>query len=140
MSETNKAIVRRFFETANAGNIDQWDEILVEDYVHHDPQMPPEMQRGRDNYKQGISGFLSAFPDGHLAVEDLIAEGDRVVSRIVFNGTHNGDLMGIPPSGKPVTFNMIGIWRIAGGRIAEGWVNFDILGVMQQIGVIPEQG
>lgn len=84
--------------------------------------------------------FRTAFPDLYGTIEDLIAEGDKVVTRITYRGTHQGEFMGIPPTGRPVTMTFTGINRIAGGKIAEGWVNFDALGMMQQLGVIPTPG
>jgi predicted ester cyclase len=81
--------------------------------------------------------FRAAFPDLHGTIEDQIAEGDKVVSRMTYRGTHQGELMGIPPTGKQVTMSFIGIHRITAGKVAEGWVNFDALGMMQQLGVIP---
>jgi predicted ester cyclase len=84
--------------------------------------------------------FRTAFPDLHGTIEDQIAEGDKVVMRMTYRGTHQGELMGIPATGKPVTMTFISINRIAEGKIAEGWVNFDALGMMQQLGVIPVPG
>jgi steroid delta-isomerase-like uncharacterized protein len=137
-TEQNKALVRRFFEeVTNQRNVAVADELFVTDYVHHDPTLPPELQRGLDNYKQVNAMFLAAFPDLHGTIEDLIAEENKVATRLTWCGTHKGELMGIPPTGKQVTMTMIAIHRIANGKIAEGWVNFDALGMMQQLGVIP---
>ena len=137
MSVENKALVRRFFAAIEQGNAATLDEVMVEDYVHHDLSLPPEMQRGREAYKQGIGMLHAAFPDWQVAVEDLVAEGDEVAVRVTVRGTHRGELMGVPPSGNTVDFGLIGSLRIADGRIAEGWVTFDALGMMQQIGAIP---
>jgi steroid delta-isomerase-like uncharacterized protein len=134
----NKALTRRFFEDAcNGQRFDLIDELFVEDYVHHDPNLPPEAQHGRENYKQGLEIMYAAFPDLQATIEDLIAEGDRVVSRIRMRGSHQGELFGIPATGRPVDFAMIEIHRIADGKIAEGWANYDAIAMMQQIGVIP---
>jgi steroid delta-isomerase-like uncharacterized protein len=137
-AEENKALVRRVYEEfTNQKNLDVLDQGLVVDYVHHDPALPPEMQRGRDNYKQGIGAFHAAFPDLWITCEDQVAEADKVVSRWTVSGTQDGEFMGIPASGNRVSFSMITISRIEGGRIAESWVNFDALGMMQQLSVIP---
>ena len=112
-SESNKALAQRYLEAVNAGHLDQLDDIFVSDYVHHDPSLPPDVQRGLDNYKRGIGAFFVAFPDLHGTAEDTVAEGDRVVVRLTWKGTHRGDLMGIPASGRPVSFSMIEILRIA---------------------------
>jgi len=139
-SESNKTLTKRFLEAMNAGHLDRLDEIIVSDYVHHDPNLPPDVQRGLDNYKRGIGAFFVAFPDLHGTAEDVIAEGDRVVTRLTWKGTHKGDLMGIPASGRPVSFSMIQIQRIANGKIAEGWVTFDAMTMMQQVGAVPTPG
>lgn len=137
-TEQNKTLVRRFTEeVTNQGKLDVAYELFVSDYVHHDPALPPELQQGLDNYLQVVKMFRAAFPDLHGTIEDVIAEGDKVVARITYRGTQQGELMGIPPTGKPVTMTLIGINRIVEGKIAEGWVNFDALGMMQQLGAIP---
>jgi steroid delta-isomerase-like uncharacterized protein len=135
--EANKVLARRIFDEMNRGNLAIVDEVYVPDYVHHDPSLPPAWQRGRDNYRQGVSTLFTAFPDLHGTVEELIAEGDKVAVRVSWRGTHKGELMGIPPSGKRVEFGFMSIVRIVDGKVAEGWVNFDALGMMQQIGAIP---
>ena len=139
-TEANKAISRRFAAAVDQGNLDAFDELFVEDYVHHDPSLPPEFQRGRDAYQRLHAMFRAAFPDLRFAIEDEIAEGDKVVSRWTVRGTHRGELLGIPPSGNAVEVTGIQILRIADGKIAEQWVNFDALGMMQQVGAIPAPG
>lgn len=138
VSEANKAIVQRTFEeVVNQQNLAAAEQLYVADYVHHDPSLPPELQRGRDAYLQVIKMFVAAFPDLHCTIEDMIAEGDKVATRVTVRGTHRGELMGIQPTGRKVEFTMSMTNRIAGGKVAEGWVNFDALGMMQQIGAIP---
>lgn len=137
MSDANKAMVRRFYEAVNTGNLDQLDDLIVTDYIHHDEALPPEMQRGRDAYKGLCAMFISAFPDLHGTIDDLVAEGDKVACRLTWRGTHRGNLMGIPATGKQATFSEMSIQRIANGKIMEGWVTFDALGMMQQLGAIP---
>ena len=84
--------------------------------------------------------FFEAFPDLQGTLEDMVGEKDKVASRLRWRGTHQGELMGVPPSGKQVDFTMLEINRISEGKIVEGWVNFDALGMLQQIGAIPEPG
>ncbi len=137
MSEENKALSRRVIEELfNAGNLEVADEIFAEDHVHHDPAMPEE-GHGIEHFKEFASMYRSAFPDVHIEIEDQIAEGDKVASRWVARGTHEGELMGIEPTGNRVRVAGTTIDRIAEGQIAETWDNYDALGMMQQLGVIP---
>ncbi|GAC1325326.1 MAG: hypothetical protein NVS2B16_30890 [Chloroflexota bacterium] len=137
-TERNMTVACRFYEeVCNQRNIDLADELLVADYVHHDPSLPAELQRGRDNHKKLFGMFLSAFPDLHGTIEDQFAYGDKVVERLRWQGKHQGELQGIPPSGRHVDFTMMSIHRFIDGKIVEGWVNFDMFGMMQQIGAIP---
>lgn len=140
-TEKNKTLARRFFaEVANAGRLDRAAELMAPDYRHHDPGLPPELQESRDAYVSHFPMYTAAFPDMGIVVDDVVAEGDRVAIRWTLTGTHNGELMGIPPSGKKVTCPAITIQRIADGKIVEGWTNFDALGMLQQIGAIPSSG
>jgi steroid delta-isomerase-like uncharacterized protein len=93
----------------------------------------------RESTKQFFAMFHAAFPDSSRIIEDQIAEGELVATRVTLRGTHRGEFQGIPPTGKRVAFTGIGIHRIVGGRIAEHWPQPDLLGLMQQLGVIPEQ-
>ena len=136
--QENKALVRRVFEELNGQSLHVVDEVMVPDYVHHDPALPPEAQHGRDNYRGGVAMFYSAFPDLTCTIRDQIAEGDKVVTRLSWKGTHRGELMGIPATGKEVNFDMIAIHRIVDAKVVEGWVNFDAMGMMQQLGVGPQ--
>jgi steroid delta-isomerase-like uncharacterized protein len=137
--ETNKAIVRRYVEEYwNQGKLDLADEILATDFVFYE-QTNPEM-RGTEAQNQFTTAYRAGFPDIHFTVEDVIAEGDRVVNRWSCVGTHQGELMGIPPTGKQVTTTGISIYRIAGSKIAEEWVNWSTLSMLQQIGVVPQMG
>lgn len=134
----NSAISRRFWEEVAEGrNLELAQELLSQDYLHHDPNLPLEMQHGRDAYISHLPMFYAAFPDFHLTVEDMVAEGNRVAVRWSFRGTHQGELMGLPATGRQVTASGITIQRFADGTIVEGWTNFDVLGMMQQIGAIP---
>jgi steroid delta-isomerase-like uncharacterized protein len=138
MSAQEKVIVRRYFEEIlDGGNLDLVDEIFDPQYVLHDPNAPEEV-RGLEGAKQFVGVFRSAFPDIAHTIEDQIAEGDKVVTRLRARATHKGELMGIPPTGEEVTIEGISIWRIANGKIKECWFNYDALGLMRQLGVIRE--
>lgn len=136
-TEQNKALVHHFFEEFSTTVVDQ---LFVPDYIHHDPGLPPELQSGRDAYKQLVTVFRTGFPDIKVTVEDMVAEEEKVVARWSWRGTNQGEFQGIPPTGKQVTGSGISIHRIAEGKIAEAWVNFDTLGMLQQLGVIPVMG
>jgi steroid delta-isomerase-like uncharacterized protein len=138
MSEGNKDLARRFMEEVyNKGNVDFIDEVVASDYVAHDPNSPEGTGGGTDGAKQFVEMYRSALPDLQMTVEDLIAEGDKVVTRWTARGTHQGALMGIPPSGNRVEVTGISVDRIEGGKFVEGWSNYDALGMMQQIGAVP---
>lgn len=138
MSAQEKVIVRRYFEEIlDGGNLDLVDEIFDPQYVLHDPNAPEEV-RGLEGAKQFVGVFRSAFPDIAHTIEDQIAEGDKVVTRLRARATHKGELMGLPPTGEEVTVEGISIWRIANGKIKECWFNYDALGLMRQLGVIRE--
>lgn len=137
MSAANKALARRLLEEAfNAGNIDIVDELLAVGFINHDAAAP-EPTVGPDAAKASIAGYREAFPDLRITIEDQIADGDRVVTRWSAKGTHQGELMGMPATGKQSTVTGITIDRIVDGRIAESWTNWDTLGMLQQLGVVP---
>jgi steroid delta-isomerase-like uncharacterized protein len=140
MSEENKGIARRALERIfGKGDHDVADEVYSPDFQDHDPNAPEEMRRGPDGVKQQAAMYREAFPDLEVAVEEQIAEGDLVVTRWAARGTHQGDLMGVPGTGKTVEITGITIGRISGGQIQEEWTHWDGLGMMQQIGAIPEE-
>ena len=137
MSAANKALARRLVDEAfNAGRLDVTEELIASDFVGHDPSLPQEV-RGPAGVKELIAGYRAAFPDIHITIEDQIADGNLVVTRWSAKGTHQGELMGIPATGKQSTVTGITIDRIVGGRIAESWTNWDTLGMLQQLGVVP---
>jgi steroid delta-isomerase-like uncharacterized protein len=138
MSEENKALARRFYEIWMEGNVDALDEVAAPDTVDHDPYNP-HGQEGLEGAKKTIAMYRDAFPDVHFTIEDQVAEGDRVVTRWTATGTHEGELMGIQPSGNKATVTGITIDRIENGKIVEGWTSWDTLAMMQAIGAIPEQ-
>src|SRR5215208_2186107 len=139
MSEENKAIARRWADIWNQGNLDLVDEIYAPDYVNHDLTMPDDV-RGVEGVREFYSKYLNTFSDAEITIEDQLAEGDKVVTRWTARGTHTGELMGVPPSGNRVEVAGITISRIEGGKVAEEWDSYDALGLMQQIGAIPEPG
>ena len=134
--ESNKTILRRFFkELFNEGKLDVADEIVAEDYVNHNPA--PGEPPGLEGLKAFIAGMRMSFPDGHFSIDDQIAEGDKAVTRWTFCGTNKVDFAGIPATGKQVTFSAINIHRVVDEKIQDGWLKWDTLGFMQQLGVIP---
>lgn len=137
----NKTIVQRFFdEVVNGRNVAAIDELFTVNYSHHDAAAPDELQHDRDGYKKLLSGFLAAFPDLTMAVEDWIVRGDTVVARWSWTGTHRGPLGPIPPTGKRVSGAGIDVRRLERGRIAEGWVGYDTMSMMRQLGLVPPPG
>ena len=136
MSEQNKAIQRRIFEEVwNKGDLTVLDRVYAVDVVDHNP--PPGLPPGVEGVKQFFRMYMTAFPDTHMKMEDQVAEGDRIVTRWTATGTHKGELMGIPPTGKQVRVSGIIIDRVQGGKIIEYWSFFDQLGLLQQLGAVP---
>jgi steroid delta-isomerase-like uncharacterized protein len=139
-AEENKALARRWFEDLfNAGNLEVADEIIAPDHVNHDPTLP-DIPPGPEGQKQVVNLYRGAFTNAHITVEDQLAEGDRVATRWTGSGTHQGEFMGVDPTGNQVTITGITINRVSGGKIAESWTNYDALGMMQQIGAVAEPG
>ena len=137
-ADRNKAVVRRFVdEVQNAKNMDVFDELNAPDFVNL--SAPPGMPTDREGGKMFLGGFLSAFPDSQVTVDDMIAEGDRVVTKKTFTGTHTGALGEIGPTGRHVTIQYVDILRLRDGQIIEHWLSMDQLSFMQQLGVIPTQ-
>lgn len=128
-------------EVWNKGNFDATETYWAADYVDHNLAVPNQAA-GAAGARQVFTAFKFAFPDLHFTIEDILAEGDKVVWRWTSTGTNTGSMMGMPPTGKKATITGIEIYRMAGGKIAERWGNFDQLGLLQQLGVIPtpEQG
>lgn len=134
-TETNKAIVRRCIEQIlNNKRTDLVDEFYVDTVELHGTG--PSII-GRTAVVEFYATFFAAFPDWHTTIVDMVAEGEKVVVQITSNGTHLGDFQAIPATGKPYTQNAIVIYRLANGKIAEGWVQTDMLSMMQQLGLIP---
>ena len=140
MSESNKTVIRRLFEEVwNKGNLPVADELFAQNYSHHDSSTP-EFGRGPESEKKRATLYRTAFPDVRLTIEDIIAEGETVTARWSCKGTHKGDLSGIAATGKQFTISGISVTRFASGKMVEAWVNWDALGLMQQLGVVAEVG
>ncbi|MFG2722547.1 ester cyclase [Streptomyces sp. NPDC048416] len=138
-TEENKQLVRRFYQEIDAGNIDALDEFVAEDYLDHSPPPFPGFAPGREGLKEAFRLFWEATPGTHT-IEDQIAEGDKVVSRLTARGVHEGDLPGIPRTGKAVETTAVVIHRIENGRLVEKWSERDLLRMLQQLGVVPTPG
>jgi len=136
MSEALKALARREVEMFSTGNFDIADEIYSEDYVGHDPTKP-EAIRGIEGAKEEAAGYRAAFPDLTLTIDHQVAEGEYVVTRWTARGTHEGDLAGIAPTGKSATTSGISMVRVVDGKIVEDFTQWDALGLMTQLGVVP---
>ena len=137
MAADNKMIVRRYFEeVVNKGNLTGADELIGTSYVSHYPT-GYDFDGGPEDVKQIVTIVRTAFPDVHFTLEDMVAEGNKVVARWTFRGTHDGDFMGVPPAGKRATVMGIAIYRIADDKIAEAWVAWDTGGLMRQLGAAP---
>ena len=135
-SNENKRLVRRFYEEIDKGNLDAMDELVAENYQDHNPPPFPGLAEGREGLKQAFKIFWDATPGRHQ-IEDQIAEGDRVVTRLTCYGRHEGDLPGAPRTGNDLKMTSITIHRIANGRLAEKWAEKDVIGFLKQIGVMP---
>jgi steroid delta-isomerase-like uncharacterized protein len=138
MGTDNQEKSRRIFEEVwNQKRIEQIDELVATDYVHHDVRSPD--QKGIEAYKQFVDLYLNAFPDIRFQIEDEISDGDTVVVRWTVTGTHNGDLPGLPRTGRPISVTGITIARLSDGKFVESWNNWDALGMMQQLGAVPAE-
>jgi steroid delta-isomerase-like uncharacterized protein len=134
MATDIKELSRRIFEEVwNQQNLSAADEIIAPNFVDHDPQSSVQ---GIEGYKQFVRYYLTAFPDSHFTVEDVIAEGQMVVTRWTVSGTHTGNLGAIPATGRRISVTGISCGRVENGKIVEGWTNWDTLGLMQQLGVL----
>ena len=136
-TEENKALARRSWELVSPDNLDLIEEVYAPDLVWHEPDQDI---RGYDQAKQFVSTFFAAMPDINITVEDLIAEGEKVVSRYTIRGTHQGETEEFgPPTGRQMQLEGITIHRFEDGKIVEEWERYDNLSVLQQLGLAPEQ-
>lgn len=133
LQEQNKSLIHRFFEAGiNQNELGVFDEIIAANYVNYNLTAPAP---GPEGLRQVVGMFKTGFPDLHATVEAAIAEGDRVATRGYITGTHNGPFMNIPPTGKSIKVTYTDIWRIENSQAVENWVQMDMLGLMQQLGV-----
>ena len=133
-TEEHKALARRWIDGINAGRPETSAEVVAPDYRMNGQPL------GQEGARQLSAMLLAAFPDWHGTIEDLVAEGDKVVVRLTYTGTHRGEFWGIPPTGKGFTITSVELYRIADGKVVESWVGSDRLGLLQQLGVIPAPG
>ena len=139
-AEENKALARQFIEEGfSKGNLAVADAIIAPNFVNYDPGTPP-LSSGPEGYKQLVTAYRTAYPNLQLSVDDLFAEGDKVAVRWSARGTHTGQLGDIPPTGKQMMITGISVLTIAGGKVAAQHTNWDTLGMLQQLGVIPAPG
>src|ERR1700740_1278951 len=135
MSQDNEQLARRFFEElCNGRRAAVADEIVAQDYVSHGPHAPPA--EGPDGVKARVAVYQDAL-DGHWDVQEMFSSGDRVTTRWIGRGTHNGELMGVAPTGRSIAVEALTVFRIADGKIAEEWTVWDALGFLQQVGAVP---
>jgi steroid delta-isomerase-like uncharacterized protein len=138
MSEKQETIVRRAFEEVwNKGKLDAVDQLFTTDFVNNDPM---NQTRGQKGFKEVVTKYRNAFPDCRLDIEELISTGDKVIVRWRYSGTHTGQLEGIRPTARRVSGSGITINVLSGDRIREAFVNWDALGLMQQLGVVTLPG
>ncbi len=141
-ADQNRAIILRLYtEVFGKWNLGVIDEIIAAEFVGHEMLLVrPETPPGPIGFKEFYGGLRSAFPDLRYVVDDVIAEGDKVVVRWTWMCTHKGEFMGIPPTGKQATVTGMAIYRIAGGKCVERWVELSLLGLLQQLGAVPAPG
>jgi steroid delta-isomerase-like uncharacterized protein len=135
-AEESKARTRSFIERVIQGrNVAAIDELVASDVVDHSAH--PGQAPGIEGYKQSVQMLLDAFPDAQWCIEDMLGEGDRTATRFTMRGTHQGPLLDLPPTGCPVTFSGIVMSRYQDGKIAEEWMQWDMLGLLRQLGTVP---
>ncbi len=135
-AEENKAVVRRFWGVWEEGNIGLVDELVAPDYVNHSPGIPDQPE-GPEGIKAVVSMFRGGMPDLRVVIDDMIAEGDKVAVRYTIEGTHEGDLFGVSPTGRRLSIQSFTVERVSDGKIREHWRVTDTLDMMQQLGVFP---
>lgn len=139
VSDGNKALVKRFFdEVINGDNLDLIDELLTDDFVEHEEF--PGLEPNRDGVKEFFRRFRSGFPDGTFTAEEMIAEGDTVAVRVTIRGTHQGEFIGIPATGKSVQVAAMDFISCKDGKMTAHWGVGDMVAMLQQLGVMPEPG
>jgi steroid delta-isomerase-like uncharacterized protein len=137
--EENKAVVRRWFAETDKGNLAVVEELCAPDYVDHNPPLPG-MPAGNEGVRQANVALREAFPDTVHLIQDQIAEGDKVMTRLIGRGTFRGEILGIPPNGKVIEISGISVHRVVDGKLVEHWAQADLLGFLQQMGALPPPG
>ncbi|MFN8473675.1 MAG: ester cyclase [Anaerolineae bacterium] len=138
-AEENKSRVNRLVDAIwDKGSPTAVEELFSPDVIDHNPS--PGQASGVEGQKQAVTDFRTAFPDLRTTNDDLVAEGDKVVLRWSGRGTHQGPLFGIPPTGKQATFTGIEIYRLENGQVVERWAEFDVFGILVQLGIVPMPG
>jgi steroid delta-isomerase-like uncharacterized protein len=138
-TQDNKALAHRFIEAINQKDFALIDQIYAPTYVRHDPANP--QVRSREDYKQWLTQLCTAFPDLQFTIDDLMADGDKIICRFTSRGTHTGQWRGMPTTSKQAVVTGIGVSHIVEGKVVEDWYNTDILGLVQQLGVaLPTTG
>ena len=134
VEEQNKALMRKSFEEWNKGNSDFFMETTTPDYVYYSPSGNPNPM-SREDAVESVKMFWKGFPDISFSIEEIIAEGDKITTRFVARGTHEGEFMGIPATGNKIELGAIIISRIENGKFVEEWEEMDIMGLMMQLGM-----
>jgi steroid delta-isomerase-like uncharacterized protein len=135
--EENKDIIRKVIDAINTQNLDSLDELIAPNFAYHTPS---QQIKGLDTMKQGVMEELQSFPDLHVAIEDIMAEGGKVCVRLRETATHKAPFRGLAPTGKKLTYTVMTIWRIVRGKIVEGWGVYDQMDFFKQLGVIEYKG
>lgn len=136
-SEENKVVIRKVIDAVNTQNLASLDELIAPDFVYH---TSTQQIRGLEIMKQGIMEELQSFPDLHVTIEDIMAEGEKVCVRLRETATHKTPFRGLAPTGKKLTYTVMTIWRIVEGKVVEGWGVYDQMDFFQQLGVIEYKG
>ena len=137
MSEDARSLLRRFYEEVSAGNVGVIDELIADDLIEHEEF--PGIEPNKEGVKQFFTMFRSAFPDLRLEAHEILVDGDLVCARATTSGTHDGEFMGLPPSGKRFEIHGFDMVRMRDGQVVEHWGVFDMMTMMQQLGAIPAE-
>jgi len=131
--EENKAVVRKMFEAINKQSLASLDKLMAPEFVLH---MHAKQAQGRGVSRQVVEDEIKAFPDLHVTIKDIIAEGDKVCVRLQETGTHRGEYHGLAPRGNKLSYTVVAIWRVVEGKIVEGWITYDQMDFLKQLGAI----
>lgn len=132
-TDENKAVVRSVVDAGNAGDLAAFQKLFADGFVHHDPAI-----RDLPGFLRFLGAVHAGVPNGHTTIEEMVAEGNQVTKRWTLRGTQTGELLGVPPTGKQIALQGISIYRLEGGRVTDIWWATDTLGLLQQLGAIPQ--